>query len=101
MGRSRLPDDLLAKLLAWTDRDINNIDDLELALEELKVRAAQQAADIHLCELPSEDGKPKRCPRCGKLVPVSKKNVPRTFEAMSGTHTRGLGSIGTENRVKD
>ena len=87
MGRSQLPNDLLEKLLASTDRDIKNIDDLELALEELKVRAAQQVADKHLHELPPEDGKPKRCPRCGRLVPVNKKNVPRTFDALSGTHT--------------
>lgn len=77
MGGSRLPDDLLEKLLAATDRDLNNIGDLELALEELKVRAAQQLADKHLQSLPPEDGKPRSCPHCGKSVP----NVGDTEEA--------------------
>jgi hypothetical protein len=87
MGGEQLPDELLEQLLGAADGKLDNIGEMELALEALKVRVAQQAVDKKLRELPPEDGKPKACPRCGKPVRVSKKDVPRTFAALSGTHT--------------
>jgi len=87
MGSLQLTDELLEQLLGATAGKLDNIGEMELALEELKVRVAQQAVDKRLRELPPEDGKPKACPRCGKLLPVNKKDVPRTFAALSGTHT--------------
>jgi hypothetical protein len=43
--------------------------------------------DKRLAALPPENGRPKACPRCGKNARVRTKDVPRTFTAMSGTHT--------------
>jgi hypothetical protein len=87
MGNSKLPEDLLEQLLAVTGGKLDDIASMELAFEELKARVGQQGVDKRLRELPAEDGNSKPCPQCGKLIPVSKKNVPRTFEALSGTHT--------------
>lgn len=87
MGRSRLPQDVIDKLVAALGDRLKNISDLEDALEELKAEVGQSTFDQRLANLPPEDGKPKPCPRCKKLVPVHTKDVHRTFESLSGTHT--------------
>ena len=87
MGRSRLPDEVLAKLMSVLGDKLDTISDIEDAFEELKAKVGQQGVDKKLADLPLEDLKPKPCPRCGKLVRVRSKNVERHFESLSGTHT--------------
>lgn len=87
MGRSRLPDDLVQKLVAALGGKLETISDIEDAVEALKAKIGQESVDRTLRELPPEDSRPKKCPRCGRLVRVRVKNKPRTFESVSGTHT--------------
>jgi len=87
MGRSRLPSDLIAQLAAALGDKLDNLDDLEDAIEELKAEVGKSTWDTRLAQLPPEDGRPKKCPRCGRLVPVRNKRVRRRFESLSGTHT--------------
>jgi hypothetical protein len=87
MGRSRLPDDVLQKLVTLLGDKLDTISDMEDAMEELKAQLAQQGIDKKLRELAPEDGSPKKCPRCGRLVRVRTKNIKRVFEALSGKHT--------------
>lgn len=87
MGRSRLPDDVVQRLVAVLGDRIHNVADLEDALEDLKVQVGQQTFDIRLENLRPETGAPMPCPRCGKLIRVRTKNVERKFESLSGTHT--------------
>lgn len=87
MGRSRLPEDLITRLLAATGGGGQTISDMEDALEELKAQVGQQGLDKKIRELPAEDGKPKPCPRCGRRVAVHTKGASRRFESLSGSHT--------------
>jgi hypothetical protein len=59
----------------------------EFEAEETKRKVGQAVVDKRLEDLPPEDGRPKRCPICGKEARVRKKAVPRTFKTLSGTHT--------------
>lgn len=59
----------------------------ELEADAERQRVGQQVMDEKLASLPEEDGKPKACPRCGKKAWVRRKNVPRTFRSLNGTHT--------------
>jgi hypothetical protein len=87
MGRSRLPDDVVQKLVVALGGKLDNISAIEDALEELKAQVGQQTLDERLRLLPPEGCKAKRCPRCGRLVRVRTKGVARQFESLSGTHT--------------
>lgn len=60
---------------------------IENAAEDAKRVVGQAMVDKRLSDLEPEDGKPKRCPRCGALARVRKKAVRRTFKSLSGTHT--------------
>jgi hypothetical protein len=66
---------------------LDTISDIEDALEDLKAQVGQEGVDKKLHDLPPEDGRAKKCPRCGRDVPVRIKNVHRQFESLSGTHT--------------
>jgi len=87
MGRSRLPDDMVQRLLAVLGDKVENLSDLEDALENLKAQVGQETFDERLRQLPPENDDPKTCPRCGRKIRVRTKNVPREFESLSGTHT--------------
>lgn len=87
MGRSRLPEDLMKKLVAALGDELDTISDIEDAMEDLKAQIGQEGIDKKLKELPPEDDRPKKCPRCGRAVPVRAKKVQRTFESLSGKHT--------------
>jgi hypothetical protein len=94
MGRKRrkkpeshVPDDLIQQLLDLKNGKLNTMSAMEQAMEQLKAWVGQDGIDRLLRELPPEDGKPKPCPRCGRLVPVRREDVERTVESLSGTHT--------------
>src|SRR5262249_22456567 len=61
--------------------------EFEMEAEEAKRQVGQALVNKRLSDVAAEDGKPKRCPLCGKKVRVRKKAVPRTFKSLSGTHT--------------
>lgn len=77
----------LAKLADEAMSKKSPMSEMELGIEEEKRALGQRLMDEKLTRLPSEDGRPKSCPRCGKRVPVRAKAVPRTFKSLSGTHT--------------
>lgn len=73
-------------LLAHFGIEVKTMSDIEQAMERLAEALSQQGAD-ELLEQKPEDDSPKPCPKCGRLVRVRKKGVPRTVEALSGEHT--------------
>lgn len=87
MGKSRLPEDLIKQLVAALGDQLNTMSDIEEAVEELKVKIGQQSIDNKLYNLPTENNRPKKCPRCGQMVRVRIKNQPRIIESITGTHT--------------
>lgn len=60
---------------------------IELDAEEAKRQLGQRLVDEKLAALEEEDGKQKPCPKCTRRTRVRRKNVPRTFKSLSGTHT--------------
>lgn len=85
--QQQIPDRLLTELLKLKEGKINTISDMEDLLEELKSFVGQDGIDKLIVDLPPEDGKPKPCSRCGQLIPIRRKDVERTFESLSGSHT--------------
>jgi hypothetical protein len=87
MGKSRLPDDLIKQLVATMGGKLNTMSDIEDAIEELKAQIGQQSVDNKLHNHLPENNRPKKCPRCGRMVRVRIKNQSRTIESITGTHT--------------
>ncbi|MFC1611416.1 ISKra4 family transposase [Myxococcota bacterium] len=56
-------------------------DEIDDAAELVK----QAILDQRLASLPEEDDRPKRCPRCGRMVRVRRRKVERTVRTRSGT----------------
>ena len=57
MGRSRLPDDVMQKLLAVLGDELGTISNIEDAFEDLKAQIGQEGIDKKLHDLPPEDGR--------------------------------------------
>ena len=64
-----------------------SLSELELAFEAMKQTIGCQGMAEALTRLPEEDGRKKKCPRCKTNCKVRSKNVARTIETLSGTHT--------------
>ncbi|MEL7111173.1 MAG: ISKra4 family transposase [Myxococcota bacterium] len=71
----------LARRAGGEDSDLSSME-LSLESESLELRhlALQERLDAH----PKEDGRPKRCPKCGKSVRVKSRFRERTLETLSG-----------------
>ena len=63
----------------------------ERGLEQGARRRGQAERDGWIASQPSEDGKPKPCPRCGTRVRVRGRGVARTFRSLWGAHTLSRG----------
>jgi hypothetical protein len=57
---------------------------MELEIEVEEKSYGRLALQARLDRLGPEDGKPKRCPRCGQSVPVKVKNRKRQLRSVSG-----------------
>ena len=58
--------------------------EMERSVEQFKYQAGLPALDKLLKNRPPESGRAKRCPECGRLVPVKVKDRERTIKTLSG-----------------
>jgi hypothetical protein len=64
-----------------------DLTEIEVAAEEAKQQFGKDFVDRALKQLSPENNRPKACPRCGKSAPVRARDVERSFQSLSGSHT--------------
>lgn len=60
------------------------LDALESMAEDLQREAGQEGLSAAIEALPPEDGAPKPCPKCGRLVPIKARNRVRVLLTIAG-----------------
>jgi hypothetical protein len=61
-----------------------DLDAIESLAEDVQHQAGEETLVAAIEALPPEDGSPKRCPRCGRLVPVKARNRVRHVLTVAG-----------------
>lgn len=84
--RKKLAKEFVTQLFSESS-DRMDMTSMELAAEKVKEEVGRATVEALLAKLPPEDLSPKRCPKCGKPVPVKAAKRERTFRCLSGTHT--------------
>lgn len=64
---------------------LDDVTAIEDEIEDAAERIKQAMLDERLASLPEEDDRPKRCPRCGRMVRVRRQAVERNVRTRSGT----------------
>ncbi len=61
-----------------------DLDQMETFAENAQREMGQETLAALIESMPPEDGTPKQCPKCGRLVPVKAKNRPRYILTVAG-----------------
>lgn len=81
--------ELLAELARRRAADApTHMTSMELGLEAQAAGLGRLSMEAFLGRIErGEDGRPKRCPNCGRRVPVKAKARSRTIRTLAGEHT--------------
>lgn len=78
-------EELVRELARRKSRQLgDDVSSIENQIDEAAEKIKQAMLDERLAELPEEDSRPKRCPRCGRMVRVRRRAVERSVRTRSG-----------------